>query len=156
MTDTPTPFLRRRYRIEWGQCDPAGIVYAPRYLDMFGESTILLFEVAGLPKKRRMLAELGVAGFPMVDVSARFLRPTAYGDDVVIEADAPLFGNSSFTIEHRLISDGALCVACTEKRVWTIPDPERPGRLRAQRVPDSIRNLFVNPKKPLPLSPSQE
>jgi 4-hydroxybenzoyl-CoA thioesterase len=138
-----TPFLTRRYRIEWGQCDPAGIVYAPRYLDMFGESTILLFEHAGLPKKRAMLAELGVAGFPMVDVSARFLRPTSYGDDVLIETAAPQFGNSSFVIEHRLTHDGALCVECTEKRVWTVPAPERPGGLRAARVPDEIRALFA-------------
>lgn len=138
-----TPFLTRNYRIEWGQCDPAGIVYAPRYLDMFGESTILLFEAAGLPKKRAMLKELGLAGFPMVDVSARFLRPASYGDDVVIETAAPIFGNSSFVIEHRLTLDGAVCVECTEKRVWTVPAPDRPGGLRAARVPDDIRALFV-------------
>ncbi|MDB5683064.1 MAG: acyl-CoA thioesterase [Sphingomonas bacterium] len=136
-------FFQRQYRIEWGQCDPAGIVYAPRYLDMFGENTILLFEAAGLPKKRQMLAKLGVAGFPMVDVQARFLRPTAYGDEVVIEADAPAFGNSSFTIAHRLLHDGTLCVECTEKRVWTVPDASRPGGLRAERVPDEIRALFA-------------
>lgn len=138
-----TPFLTRPYRIEWGQCDPAGIVYAPRYLDMFGESTILLFEAAGLPRKRAMLKELGLAGFPMVDVSARFLRPTSYGDDVLIETAAPLFGNSSFVIEHRLTLGGAVCVECTEKRVWTVPAPDRPGGLSAVRVPDDIRALFV-------------
>ena len=135
-------FFSRRKRIEWGECDPAGIVYAPRYLDMFGENTILLFETAGLPKKRAMLKELGVAGFPMLDVSARFRRPTAYGDDVVIESDAPAFGGSSFVIEHRLLHDGNLCVECTEKRVWTVPDATRPGGLRSERVPDNIRALF--------------
>lgn len=139
---TGTPFLTRRVRIEWGQCDPAGIVYAPRYLDMFGESTILLFEAAGLPRKRDMLRDLGVAGFPMVDVSARFVRPTAYGDDVTIESAVPVFGNASFTIGHRLLLDGALCVECTEKRVWTVPAPDRPGGLRAERVPDEIRAMF--------------
>ncbi len=138
-----TPFLIRTHRIEWGQCDPAGIVYAPRYLDMFGESTILLFEHAGLPKKREMLRTMNVMGFPMVDVSARFLRPASYGDEVVIETAAPVFVNSSFTIEHRLLLDGQLCVECTEKRVWTVPAPDRPGGLRAERVPDSVRALFV-------------
>lgn len=137
------PFFSRTYRIEWGQCDPAGIVFAPRYFDMFSENGILLFESAGLPKKRAMLDEMGVAGFPLVDVSARFMRPTAYGDDVVIESAAPDFGNSSFTVAHRLLHDGKLCVECTEKRVWTVPDAERPGGLRAARVPDEIRALFV-------------
>jgi len=138
-----TPFLTRRVRIEWGQCDPAGIAYAPRYLDIFGESTILLFEQAGLPKKRAMLAEMNLAGFPMVDVSARFLSPTSYGDEVTVETAAPEFGNSSFAIHHRLSLDGRLCVECTEKRVWTIPDRARPGGLRAERVPDAVRALFA-------------
>ena len=137
-----TPFLTRRVRIEWGQCDPAGIVYAPRYLDIFGESTILLFEAAGLPKKRTMLADMNVAGFPMVEVSARYLSPTSYGDEVTVEAAAPDFANSSFTIQHRLSLDGRLCVECTEKRVWTVPDPTRPAGFRAERVPDAVRALF--------------
>jgi 4-hydroxybenzoyl-CoA thioesterase len=138
-----TPFFTRTRRIEWGECDPAGIVYAPRYLDMFGESTILMFEHAGLPRKRDMLRELDVAGFPMVDVSARFLLPASYGDVVTIETAAPVFVNSSFTVEHRLMLDGQLCVECTEKRVWTVPAPDRPGGLRAERVPDSVRALFA-------------
>jgi len=137
-----TPFYTRAYRVTWGECDPAGIVYAPRFLDMFGENTIRLFEHAGLPKKRQMLVELGVAGFPMVDVHAKFLRPVAYGDDVLIESAAPVFGNSSFTIAHRLTLDGATCVECTEKRVWTVPGSEAPGGLKASRVPDTIRALF--------------
>jgi 4-hydroxybenzoyl-CoA thioesterase len=137
-----TAFFRRKHRIEWGQCDPAGIVFAPRYLDMFSENTIQLFEAAGLPRKRDMLAEMGVLGYPLVDVSARFRRTASYGDDVIIESDVPTFGNSSFTIEHRLLLDDAVCVECTEKRVWAVSDPERPGGVRAVRVPDSVRSLF--------------
>ena len=136
------PFYARPYRVTWGECDPAGIVYAPRFLDMFGENTIRLFEHAGLPKKKRMLVELGVAGFPMVDVQAKFLRPVSYGDDVLIESAAPDFGNSSFTIAHRLMHDGVTCVECTETRVWTVPAADMPGGLKASRVPDEIRALF--------------
>ena len=140
-----TPFLTRPYRIEWGHCDPAGIVYAPRFLEMFGESTIMLFETALGVRKKDMLASHGVVGFPMVDVSAQFRRPAAYGDAVVLEAAAPDFGNSSFTIRHRLLKDGHVCVEGVEKRVWTVRDTERPGGMRAERVPDSIRASFALP-----------
>ena len=136
------PFYTRPHRITWGECDPAGIVYAPRYLDMVGENTVRLFEHAGLPKKRLMLKALGVAGYPMVEVSARYFRPTAYGDDVLIETAAPEFGGSSFVIHHRITLDMVVCVESTEKRVWTVPDASRPGGLRAERVPDDIRALF--------------
>jgi len=138
-------FLTRPYRIEWGHCDPAGIVYAPRFLEMFGESTIMLFEAALDVRKRDMLEGHGVVGFPMVDVSARFLRPAAYGDAVTLEAAAPEFGNSSFTIRHRLLKDGHVCVEGVEKRVWTVRDAERPGGMRAERVPDAVRAQFAQP-----------
>lgn len=134
------PFITREHRIEWGQCDPAGIVFAPRYMDMFAESTILLFEAAGLPRKRDMLREMGVAGFPLVDLSARFLRPSSYGDVVTIEADAPLFGNASFTIAHRIRLGEGLCVEGTEKRVWTIRGED--GGLKAAPVPADVRARF--------------
>jgi 4-hydroxybenzoyl-CoA thioesterase len=142
MSDDFKAFLSRPYRIEWGHCDPAGIVYAPRFLEMFGESTIMLFEKALGVRKKDMLKGHGVVGFPMVDVSAKFLRPAAYGDNVVLEAAAPEFGNSSFTIVHRLLKDGAVCVEGVEKRVWTVRDAERPGGMRAERVPDDVRNKF--------------
>ena len=136
-------FLSRSYRIEWGHCDPAGIVYAPRFLEFFGESTIMLFEQALGLRKKDMLKTRGVVGFPMVDVSAKFLRPAAYGDAVTLEAAAPEFGNSSFTITHRLLKDGVVCVEGIEKRVWTVADAERPGGMRAERVPDDIRAMFA-------------
>jgi 4-hydroxybenzoyl-CoA thioesterase len=136
------PFLVRTHRVEWGQCDPAGIVFAPRYFDMFTESTIQLFEAAGLGKKRAMLDELGTAGFPLVSVEARFHNPTSYGDEVTIETMAPVFRRSSFSVEHRLLLDGTLCVECTEKRVWAVPDPDRPSGIRAEPVPERVRSLF--------------
>lgn len=135
-------FLTREHRVEWGQCDPAGIVFAPRFMDMFAESTILLFEAAGLPRKRDMLAQFGVAGFPLVDLAARFGFPASYGDVVTIEADAPTFGNSSFTIAHRIRLGDRICVEGTEKRVWTVSAPDKPGGLQAMRVPDHVRALF--------------
>ena len=37
---------RRTIRIAWGDCDPAGIVFYPRYFAMFDHSTVLLLEHA--------------------------------------------------------------------------------------------------------------
>ena len=34
----------RTVRIEWGDCDPAGIIFYPRYFEIFDASTTLLFE----------------------------------------------------------------------------------------------------------------
>ncbi|WP_428410298.1 acyl-CoA thioesterase [Hyphococcus sp.] len=136
-------FFKRTLRIEWGWCDPAGIVFAPRFIDMLSENTVQMFEFAGLPKKRQMRKDMRIAGYPLVDLKARFLFPAAYGDDVVVESDAPDFGKSSFTIEHRIRKGDTLCVEGTEKRVWTVFDDSAPGGIKAAPVLEDVRRLFV-------------
>jgi 4-hydroxybenzoyl-CoA thioesterase len=34
---------RRDVQIQWGDCDPANIVYYPRYFEMFDDSTSVMF-----------------------------------------------------------------------------------------------------------------
>ena len=42
---------RRDVQIQWGDCDPANIVYYPRYFAMFDDSTSIMFEAAGCSKQ---------------------------------------------------------------------------------------------------------
>src|SRR5690348_13687437 len=100
----------RTVRIEWGDCDPAGIIFYPRYFNIFDASTAALFERAlGMPMIR-YLKVFDFAGHPLVRTRARFIRPTRYGDDVTVES-AISFGDSSFDVEHRL---GLGTVTCVE------------------------------------------
>jgi 4-hydroxybenzoyl-CoA thioesterase len=128
-------------RIEWGHCDPAGIVFYPRYFEMFDASTTLLFEKAlGMTKNQFLKAYAG-GGYPMVDTRARFLKPTTFGDTVEI-ATSIEFGRSSFSIEHRLTKDGVLCVEGFEKRVWVVRDPNDPMKIRSQPIPQALIDMF--------------
>jgi hypothetical protein len=58
---------RRDVQIQWGDCDPANIVYYPRYFAMFDDSTSTLFEVAGF-SKQDLVRKYGLVGIPMVQV----------------------------------------------------------------------------------------
>src|SRR3569833_1925498 len=129
---------RRVLRIECGDCDPAGIVYFPRYVEYFDICTVHLFEAAGFPKPE-MLRRFGAAGYPMVDLKMKFLIPSTFGDDVVVESTISEFKRSSFTVQHRLFRGDELAVEGFETRVWTIYDPEQPGRLKSQAVPDEAK-----------------
>ena len=77
---------RRTLRIEWGQCDPAGIVFYPQYLLIFDTSTGWLFERTGL-KPLAMRRKYGIVGMPIVEVGARFVMPCRFDDEVVVESD---------------------------------------------------------------------
>jgi 4-hydroxybenzoyl-CoA thioesterase len=132
------PSNARTVRIEWGDCDPAGIVFYPRYFAMFDHSTTLLIERTLGMSKHQLYAAYDFAGYPMIESRARYLMPTRFGDDVVIETRFTAVRGSSFDLTHRLSKDGALAVEGFETRVWVVRDPARPGGFRAQPIPPEV------------------
>jgi 4-hydroxybenzoyl-CoA thioesterase len=128
----------RIVRIEWGDCDPAGIVYYPRYFAIFDCSTTALFERALGMTKYQFIKRYDGLGYPMVDVHARFLRPTRYGDDVVVETSVSEIKRSSFSIEHRLLKDGKLAAEAFETRVWVGRDPGDSDKIKSKPIPVEI------------------
>ena len=102
----------RRVRIQWGDCDPMGIVFFPRYFAIFDDSTSVLFERALGMTKFELTQREKFSGFPLVDIRARFLIPSRFGDDVVVESGVCEFRRSSFDVQHRLLKSGDLGVEC--------------------------------------------
>jgi 4-hydroxybenzoyl-CoA thioesterase len=133
---------RKTIHIEWGDCDPAGIVYYPRYLEYFDNCTAALFEHAGLPK-HEMFKTHGIAGIAMVDMRVRFLAPSSYGDNVIIESSVKEWRKSSFDVHHRLLRGEVLAVECFETRVWTIHSPDDPTKLKSKPVPREVIDRFL-------------
>jgi len=137
------PFLTntRTTRIEWAQCDPAGIIFYPRYFEIFDTSTTMLFEKALGMRKRDFIKHYDIAGYPMLDTRGRFLRPTTFGDTVEI-ASSVTFGRTSFDVEHKLTRDGELCAEGFEKRVWVVHDPDDPAKIKSSPIPREVIARF--------------
>jgi 4-hydroxybenzoyl-CoA thioesterase len=132
----------RTVRIEWGDCDPAGIVFYPRFFEMFDASTTALFERALGMTKYQFVEHYGIIGYPMVDTRARFIVPAKFGDDVLIETRVREFRRSSFDVEHRLTNAGRLAVEGFETRVWAGRDPGDPARIRSMPIPAELVAKF--------------
>lgn len=130
---------RRTVQIEWGDCDPAEIVFYPRYFAWFDASTANHFKVAGLPKPE-LVRKYSVVGFPMVDTRAKFHVPSRYGDEVVIETRITRFGTSSFEVEHKLLRGDTLAVEGFEKRVLVTRSTD--GGISSCPVPEDVKSLF--------------
>jgi 4-hydroxybenzoyl-CoA thioesterase len=133
---------KRTVRITWGDCDPAGIVYYPRYFEMFDESTVQLFERALGMTKYQSQKEFDFAGYPMVDTRAKFSIPNRYGDDVEIESTIAEFRRSSFDIQHKMLKNGALSIECSETRVWVGRDPADASKIKAIPIPQAVIDKF--------------
>jgi 4-hydroxybenzoyl-CoA thioesterase len=131
----------RKISVEWGDCDPAGIVWYPRYFEWFDASTAALFTAAGVSNSV-MHKHYRVVGIPMVDTRARFLIPSRFEDELTIESTVTEFRRSSFDVRHRMLKNGALAVEGFETRVWTVRDADDPERLRSQPIPADVIARF--------------
>src|SRR3981189_772487 len=113
---------RRDRGIAWGGCGPAGAVFFPRSLETCAASPPAPFERALGMTKFQFVKAYNSVGYPMVDTRARFLLPTRYGDDVVIENTVTEIRRSSFDIRHRLPQAREAAVEGFETRVWVERD----------------------------------
>jgi 4-hydroxybenzoyl-CoA thioesterase len=128
----------RTTRIEWCDCDPAGIIFYPRYFEIFDTGTTALFERALGMSKISYLKAYDFAGHPVVETRARFRQPTRFGDDISIETTLVECGESTFKLEHRVSKGGALAVEGFETRVWVKRDAGNPRRMQPQPIPAEV------------------
>jgi 4-hydroxybenzoyl-CoA thioesterase len=128
----------RTTRIEWSDCDPAGLIFYARYFEIFDTSTTMLIERALGMKKFDYLKAYDFLGHPLVETRARFRIPTRFGDEVAIETALVGCGRSSFKIEHRLTKAGTLAVEGSETRVWVNRHPGDPTRMTSQPIPAEV------------------
>jgi 4-hydroxybenzoyl-CoA thioesterase len=133
---------RRSVTIEWGDCDPAGIVFYPRYFAMFDASTAALFTAALGYDKFTLRKRFGIVGFPMMETSAKFTAPSRFGETVTIESTITRFGRSSFGVSHRLMRGESLAIEASETRVWAIADPDDPDKIRSAPIPADVIDVL--------------
>ena len=138
----------RTTRVEWGDCDPAGIIFYVRYFDFFDVSTTMLLEHALGMKKIEYLKAYDFMGHPLAETRAKFRLPTRFGDDVSIETRLVDIGRSSFKLDHRLILAGALAVEGAETRVWVGRDPMDPARMQSRPIPAEVVARFTKASPP--------
>ncbi len=126
-------------QFQWGDCDPLGIVYFPRYFEYFDDCTNALFQKAGFPKQE-LLQKFGIAGIPMVETRASFLMASRFGDTVTVETRISEWGRTSFSVHHRLYRGEELAVEGFEKRVWTVRSGSDPHAIKGEPIPQEVKD----------------
>jgi 4-hydroxybenzoyl-CoA thioesterase len=133
---------RRQLTVAWGQCDPAGIVFNPRYFEMFDESSWLLLQGLLGVGQHDFPARYGLIGPALVDARANFLKPARFGDVIEISSRICDVRRSSFDVEHRVTLGGELAVDGGETRLWAARDQRDPDKMRALPIPQEIIDRF--------------
>ena len=135
---------KRHFKIEWAHCDPAGIVFNPRFFEFFDTATWALFEAALGVKPQQMAETFEILGIPLVDARANFTIPAKFGDTVEMHSFIGEFKRSSFDIRHQIFVDGKLGIDGTETRVWAMLDPKT-GALKSKPIPEAVMAKFKTP-----------
>ena len=89
-----------------------------------------------------MLRTYQIEEIPLVGVRTSFLRPSRYGDTVVIESSFLECGRSSFSVRGKLYNGRMLAVEGVEKRAWVVPAKHTSSRFKGQAIPQEIKERF--------------
>lgn len=107
-TDEPrAEVFARAVQVRFGDCDPAGIVFYPRYFEMFN-NLVEDWCAAGLGTSFRELIQVRELGLPTVSVQTDFVATSTLGEELRAELSVLKIGRSSITVAIRLLGpDGA-------------------------------------------------
>ena len=133
-----TFIFRRQLSIEWGHCDPAGIVFNPRFFEFFDTSSWMLFEAALGVERQALASSYNILGIPLVDARANFIKPVKFGDTVEIASRVSEFRRSSFDVEHLLSIGGEIAVEGGETRVWAVRRKDDPDKIATVPIPERV------------------
>lgn len=119
-----------RRKVLFRDCDPAGIAFYPRLVEMVNDAVEALFDQALDWPFERLLTTHGA---PTARLSLRFVAPCRHGEHLVITVAVARLGRSSLDLDFAASCDGASRFTAASTVVLTGPDG------RSTPWPDPIR-----------------
>ena len=126
-------------RVEFGDSDPARIVWFPNFFRWIDAASRHFFVECGVPPWHETEQTLGVIGTPLVDTHAKFMRTASYGDLLQIHTSVAEWRGKSFVQRHRVMRGAEAIMECDEVRIFA--GRKSDGSLRALEIPPQIRVL---------------
>lgn len=126
-------------KVQFGDCDPAGIVFFPNFSKWMDASSLHFFMSCGVPPWRELVKTTGIIGTPLLEIHTTFLRPATYGETLQIHTSVQEWRRKVFIHKH-VVQRGAdvLCEG-TETRAFVIRPAGHPDTIRSIEVPADIR-----------------
>ena len=141
MTEVQGTYVHVR-EVRFGDCDPAGIVYFPRFFHFFHEAMETWFG-ARLGQAYADVIRVRKIGFPAVHTEADFAVPSRFGDRLAVELSVGHVGRSSVRLDY-VVREADVADAPVRLRGHTIVvvfdlDGSSPTHMRALEIPDDLR-----------------
>lgn len=120
-------------RVEFGDCDPARIVWFPNFFRWIDAASRHFFVQCGVPPWHETEASMGILGTPLVDTKASFVKTASYGEELQVHTSVVEWRGKSFVQRHRVMRGEDEIMQCDEVRIFAAHRPE--GGIRAVAIP---------------------
>lgn len=128
-------------QVEFGDCDPARIVWFPNFFRWVDASSRHFFVQCGVPPWHVLEKSHGIIGTPLVDTQARFVATASYGDRLDVCTTISEWRGKSFVQQHRVVRGDTLILECTEVRIFARRRAGTETGIQAVAAPADIRAL---------------
>lgn len=133
-----SPLFTIQLAVRFGECDPAGIAFYPRYFEWIDVAATELHKLLGITR-------IGVhrpLGLPVAAASAEFVAPAHAEDELSIRVYVQKLGRTSFSLRFDFVrnADGALLARATERRVLVVRNPD--GTMNSTALTPGMRAVL--------------
>jgi 4-hydroxybenzoyl-CoA thioesterase len=145
-------YLSVRVHVGWGDCDPAGIVFYPRFYAWMDTVSHVLAREMGIPREAMLPPATGteLVGFPVVGTQAQYLTPARMDDLLEVRTWVARVGRSSLSLRHeivRLEEDGSETAIATGREDRVFISNGTAGLKARELTPEMRQTLgrFIDP-----------
>ncbi len=125
--------------VEWGDCDPAGIVWYPNYYRWMDGAFQELAASCGF-SQQSLRESQGLIGTPLVDTGCQFFSTAVHGDRLSIAVRIERIGGASLRLGYRFAIGERKTADGFEVRVFSRPKPGGAlGEIEAAEIPGEAR-----------------
>ena len=127
--------------VQFGDCDPAGIVFFPNFSRWMDAASLAYFMQCGVPPWRELVKTRGIVGTPLLEINTKFLKSVTYGERIVVHTQVEEWRDKVFIQVHKVMRGDEVVCEGREVRAFVKRDADNPDRLRAVPVPEDIKAL---------------
>lgn len=130
-----TSMFKFSQKVLFKHCDPAGIVFYPRYFEMLNDTVEDFFE---RELRHPFVLILEAGGIPTVQINATFSAPSRLGDTLMISLKVSRVGHSSVDLYYETTCDKQIRFAAVSTLVYV----DESGKSKSW--PDTLRQALNN------------
>jgi len=127
--------------VQFGDCDPAGIVFFPNFSRWMDAASLSFFMQCGVPPWRELVKTRGIVGTPLLEINTKFMKAVTYGETITVTTHVEEWREKVFVQVHSVMRGDELVCVGREVRAFVKRDENDPDRLRAIAVPEDIKAL---------------